>query len=82
VAPANAQVRAGSKRPTPKKIGADYMPAANYAPVVSSPPQIILDINEINGKKTFRYSLDISNKKSLVQQIRDCEERDTTMDGG
>ena len=35
VAPASAQPRAGSKRPTPKKIGSDRMPAKNFAPVVS-----------------------------------------------
>jgi len=35
VAPANAQIRAGAKRPTPKKLGSDRMPAQNFAPVVS-----------------------------------------------
>jgi len=35
VAPASAQVRAGSKRPTPKKVGSDRMPAANFAPVIT-----------------------------------------------
>merc|ERR1712127_1058531 len=35
VAPASAQPRAGSKRPTPKKIGSDRMPAKNFAPVIT-----------------------------------------------
>ena len=35
VAPANAQPIAGAKKPTPKKVGADYMQAKNFAPVVS-----------------------------------------------
>ena len=36
VAPANAQIVAGTKKPTPKKVGADRMPAKNFAPVVST----------------------------------------------
>ena len=36
VAPANAQPPKGSKRPTPKKTGTDFMPAKNFAPVVSA----------------------------------------------
>ena len=35
VAPASAQPLPGQKRPTPKKVGADRMPARNFAPVVS-----------------------------------------------
>eukprot|EP00802_Teleaulax_amphioxeia_P016112 Tamp_16222.p3 GENE.Tamp_16222~~Tamp_16222.p3 ORF type:complete len:150 (+),score=37.92 Tamp_16222:435-884(+) len=35
VAPANAQIRAGAKRPTPKKLGSDRMPAQNFAPVIT-----------------------------------------------
>jgi len=35
VAPANAQIIKGTKKATPKKVGADYMQARNYAPVVS-----------------------------------------------
>jgi hypothetical protein len=35
VAPASAQPLKGGKKPTPKKVGADYMQAKNYAPVVS-----------------------------------------------
>ena len=34
VEPANAQLRSGSKRPTPKRVGSDRMPAKNFAPVV------------------------------------------------
>ena len=36
VAPASAQIRKGAKQLTPKRIGSDRMPAANYAPVVSA----------------------------------------------
>ena len=36
VEPANAQLRSGSKRPTPKRVGADRMAARNFAPVVSA----------------------------------------------
>lgn len=35
VAPANAQIVKGAKKATPKKVGADYMQAKNYAPVVN-----------------------------------------------
>lgn len=35
VAPANAQIIAGTKKPTPKKVGADRMPAKNFAPVIT-----------------------------------------------
>eukprot|EP01010_Urceolus_cornutus_P001844 NODE_2417_length_544_cov_138.482828_g1918_i0.p3 GENE.NODE_2417_length_544_cov_138.482828_g1918_i0~~NODE_2417_length_544_cov_138.482828_g1918_i0.p3 ORF type:complete len:144 (+),score=53.34 NODE_2417_length_544_cov_138.482828_g1918_i0:38-469(+) len=35
VAPANAQIVAGTKKPTPKKVGADRMPAKNFAPVIT-----------------------------------------------
>merc|ERR1719183_820079 len=35
VAPANAQIIKGYKRPTPKKLGSDRMPAQNFAPVIT-----------------------------------------------
>jgi hypothetical protein len=35
VAPASAQPVAGVKKPTPKKVGSDRMPAKNYAPVIT-----------------------------------------------
>jgi len=35
VAPASAQIRKGAKKLTPKRIGSDRMPAANYAPVIT-----------------------------------------------
>jgi len=35
VAPANAQIRKGAKRLTPKTIGSDRMPAKNFAPVIT-----------------------------------------------
>ena len=58
VAPANAQVRAGSKRPTPKTIGSDRMPAKNFAPVVStsSPaprPGLVLFLSNMSTLKPF-----------------------------